>query len=119
MNNLNKLELVLKTIKDHNITAYEIGKNTKISTFAIQKIINRETKKPNERTIDLILDFLETAIVGTNYKEKIAREEPTEYITNQKTSLEKCLIEQITLYRHINYLEALLVKNNIEFDNFI
>ncbi len=34
-----KLEIILDTVKNHNITAYEIGKNTKISTFAVQKIL--------------------------------------------------------------------------------
>lgn len=63
MRKLDKLNLTLNLIKEHNLTAYEIGKNTKISTFAIQKIINGETKNPNETTLDVILEFIEGAIL--------------------------------------------------------
>jgi hypothetical protein len=64
MNRIDKLINILTMVKDHNITAYEIGKNTKISTFAVQKILNGETKKPNELTLDAIIDFLETRIIN-------------------------------------------------------
>ncbi|MDZ7612877.1 MAG: HTH domain-containing protein [Flavobacteriaceae bacterium] len=42
MNNVDRLNLILKIINEYNITAYEIGKYTNISTFAIQKIIKGE-----------------------------------------------------------------------------
>ena len=116
MNNLNKLELILNTVSDHNITAYEIGKHTNISTFAIQKILNRETSKPNERTLNEILLFLEKAIIGTDYKENIV-EEPKEVYQknpeNQKTQNETYLLQIVELHKHINYLETLLLFNKI------
>lgn len=118
MNKLDKVKLMLKLIKEHNLTAYEIGKNTKISTFAIQKIINGDTKNPNEVTIDTIMDFIDKATTGTNYKEKNLREDPEEFKITPKTNLEKCLSEQIEMIRHINYLEGLLTKNNISFNGF-
>lgn len=118
MNKLDNVKIMLKLIKEHNLTAYEIGKNTKISTFAIQKIINGDTKNPNEVTIDAIMNFIEKAIVGTDYKESTLKEEPSEYKITPKTNLEKCLSEQIEMIRHINYLEALLTKNNISFNGF-
>lgn len=119
MNKLDKLKIALNTIKEHNITAYEIGKNTKISTFAIQKIINGDTKNPNERTIDDILIFLEKATVGTDYKENTLKEEKEEYKILPKTNLEKCLSEQVEMIRHIGYLEALLTQNNILFKRYL
>lgn len=117
MNKIEKLKLALDTIKNHNITAYEIGKHTKISTFAIQKIINGETKKPNESTIDIILEFLESAIVGTDIKKNIIQEDKTEYKISPKTHLEKCLSEQIALIKRISYLEGILIKNKIDFND--
>jgi DNA-binding PadR family transcriptional regulator len=119
MNKLDKLRIALNTIKEHNITAYEIGKNTKISTFAIQKIISGDTKNPNERTIDDILDFLEKATIATNYKENLVNEEKEDYKISPKTNLEKCLSEQVEMIRHISYLEALLTQNNILFKRYL
>lgn len=69
MNKLQKLKLIRDICEEHNITGYEIGKNTKISSFAAHKILMGDTKNPNESTIDIILEFLENAITGTNLKE--------------------------------------------------
>jgi len=68
MNKLEKLKLIRDICDEHNITGYEIGKNTKISSFAAHKILMGDTKNPNESTIDIILEFLENAITGTNLK---------------------------------------------------
>jgi len=46
MNKLEKLEILLKQIEEHNLTAYEIGKYTKISKFPIKKTTKKERKKP-------------------------------------------------------------------------
>lgn len=125
MTNTQKLELILETIKKHNITAYEIGKNTKISTFAIQKIINGETKKPNIKTLNEILIFLEEAIVGTDYKENKSvnkvREHNEEYTITNKELLPKyhaCIEEQSKMMQHIMKLQRLLSKNNISFEDY-
>lgn len=119
MNKLDKLNLVLSLIKEHNLTAYEIGKNTKISTFAVQKIINGETKNPNETTISEILNFIENAIVGTDIK-KNTLEEPKEkynqpYSEDIVKAYQKCLQESINQLKYINYLKNLLRKNKINF----
>lgn len=123
-----KLEIILDTVKDHNITAYEIGKNTKISTFAVQKILKGETKKPNELTLNAILEFLELAIVGTDYKPKasnyIAEEPQNNYYLDvkPKTLVEelqarviKLTDQQVNLMKEISRLELILKKNNIEY----
>lgn len=118
MNKLEKVKVLVKIIKDNNITAYEIGKHTKISTFAIQKIINGETKNPNNTTLSILEDFVERATTGTDVKENVVNEEIENYNSSKKTSFEKCLEEQILLHRHINYLESILLKNNIKFISF-
>jgi transcriptional regulator with XRE-family HTH domain len=119
MSKLDKLKLALNVIKEHNITAYEIGKNTNISTFAIQKIINGETKKPNERTLNTILAFLEKATLGTNVKENLV-EEPTEkYIIKNKDELYerfiKLMEEHQQLIKENARLIMILEKNQIEY----
>jgi len=120
MKKLDKINLVLSLIKEHNLTAYEIGKNTKISTFAIQKIIHGETKKPNETTLDAILEFIESAILGSDIKPNKVEEPKEKY--NQPFSgdvakeYQKCLQDSINQLKYINYLKTLLRKNNIEFE---
>jgi predicted transcriptional regulator len=123
-----KLEIILETVKDHNITAYEIGKNTKISTFAVQKILKGETKKPNELTLNAILEFLQKAITATDYKEGIGNlilKEPQENYyadSKPKTLVEelqgriiKLTDEQVNLMREISRLQIILEKNNIDY----
>jgi predicted transcriptional regulator len=119
MSSLDKLKIILNIIKDNNITAYEIGKNTNISTFAVQKIINGDTKKPNERTLDTILQFLENAIVGTNVKINKVEEQNEKYIINNKDDLYerfiKLMEEHQVLIRENARLMRILEKNEIEF----
>jgi transcriptional regulator with XRE-family HTH domain len=130
MKKLSKLKIILDTVKEHNITAYEIGKNTNLSTVAIQKILKGETKSPNEKTLDIILQFIEDAIVGSNYKG--VREPVPEYLkvdTSFKDSdseLARCYKEQIHLMRKIDYLKTeisklydLLESHNIKFRNIL
>lgn len=70
MNKLEKLAMIKDLCVKHKITAYEIGKNTKISQFAAHKILTGETKNPNEATVDIILDFIEDQILGVKPIEK-------------------------------------------------
>ena len=66
MNDIELLNLILQTINEHKITAYEIGKNTDLSTFAVQKVISGETKKPNRSTLNKIFHYLEKNLLGTD-----------------------------------------------------
>lgn len=69
-----KLKIVRELCDKHKITAYEIGEKTNLDTSGVQRILNGETKKPREKTLDVILNFLEETIVGNvipnhiNYK---------------------------------------------------
>lgn len=121
MNKKQKLELVLNLIKEHNFTAYEIGKNTKISTFAVQKIINGDTKNPNETTLDSILEFIEYAIVGTDIKQKKNNviEEPSSNYEKSDVNISKyidCLETVNKLRIEISRLTDILRNNNIAFE---
>jgi transcriptional regulator with XRE-family HTH domain len=124
------VNLIIETAKKNNITAYEIAKNTNLSTFGVQKILNGETKNPNSKTIQIILDFLENAIVGTNVKEGV--EEPSEMYSTKKLGfnkeeskeemLHKCMQEQTLLLKQvidqqqkIHQLEKILDKNHIDY----
>ena len=66
MRKLDLLEIILKQVKTHNISAYEIAKHTNLSTAGLQKILNGETKNPNSSTLLKIAEYLENSLVGTN-----------------------------------------------------
>jgi hypothetical protein len=102
MHKKDKLKLALDLIHKNKTTAYQISKSKKISAFAIQKIITGSTIRPNERTLDLIIDY---------HNEKLK-------VENIKTDLEniKLLEDLCSQLKKIDYLKGLLRKNNIDFN---
>ena len=54
----NLLMYVLGLIKEYNITAYEIERNTGLSAVGVQKIINGETKRPQSNTLNTIMEYI-------------------------------------------------------------
>jgi len=121
MNNLYKLKTLLESIKDNNLTAYEIGKETNISVVTIQRIINGETKKPNHTTIEAIQEYLEKNIAGTNMKvnrPNLVNEPEEKYnieSINYMKKYSECLEEKFELMNEIQKYKDLLVKNKIDF----
>lgn len=53
-----KLKEVKDLIKKHNVTAYEISKNTSLTAAGVQKIINGQSEKPLSVTLDTIYNYL-------------------------------------------------------------
>lgn len=120
LSNETKLNLILESVKKYNLTAYEIGKGTKISTFAIQKILKGETKNPNPKTLNIILDYLEENKEGVNYKENRSENvvnEPTEskYSNIDLNNYNKCLKKNIELAEEVIRLQRILIQNGIQF----
>ena len=60
MERYTKLNYIKELIKKYNVTAYEISKNTHLTTVGVQKIINGQSEKPQITTIDAIYDYLAT-----------------------------------------------------------
>lgn len=59
-----KLELIREIAKKHEISSYEIGENTEISNKTAYNILNDDKIKPRNKTLNIILEYLETEIVG-------------------------------------------------------
>ena len=55
-----KLKKVKELIKKYNVTAYEISKNTPLTAVGVQKIINGQSEKPLNITLDTIYNYLTT-----------------------------------------------------------
>lgn len=59
--NMNRDELLkeaLYLINKHSVTAYEIEKNTPLTAVGVQKIINGESKRPLENTLNTIISYI-------------------------------------------------------------
>lgn len=67
-----KVDLIIKEAEKHDITAYEFGTNTEISIFAAERLLKRLTKKPSQKTLNEMLNYIEGKIVGS----KIEANEP-------------------------------------------
>jgi len=79
MNKLDNVKLLRDLIKEHNLTAYEIAKNTGLSNIGVQKIISGDTKSPNPATLSKIFEYIENGIKGTNVKPNMVSEPLPEY----------------------------------------
>ena len=60
------LNSVLNFIEKYEVTAYEIEQNTELSAVGVQKIINKETKKPLLSTLKTIMEYIEKKYIN-NY----------------------------------------------------
>lgn len=58
------LEEALRLINKYAITAYDISQGTGISAVGIQKIINGESKRPLERTLQTITSYIKQKYVS-------------------------------------------------------
>lgn len=67
-----KIEFIKKLAEKHDISAYEIGHNTNISSSSAHKIFSGEQKNPRNKTLNIILDYIEKRIAGSenNYQLK-------------------------------------------------
>lgn len=52
------LQEALSLINKHSVTAYEIEKNTSLTAVGVQKIINGESKRPLENTLNTIISYI-------------------------------------------------------------
>ncbi len=118
MNNLTKPEKIRKIheiVKEKNVTAYEIGKNTDVSIFAAQKILNGETKNPNMRTLDTILSYLDPTLENPKTPERIVLNKLSEpnYTYPSKNDQILSAIERLELLirqKHAVFSQALEIS---------
>lgn len=60
------LKEALFLINKHGITAYEIEKNTSLTAVGVQKIINGESKRPLENTLNTIISYIKQNYTNDN-----------------------------------------------------
>ena len=70
LTNEEKLKFIIKTSNELGVTAYEYGQNTKISELGARNILSGESKNPRTKNLNIMLQYLESKVVGTGYKEE-------------------------------------------------
>jgi len=86
----------------------------------------RFRKNPHENTLNTIIDFLESKVLGTNINENntdnlVSETESEEYEKNPSIYMQQlleCQKECVNMIKHIIDLQNLLRNNNIEFVDY-
>lgn len=118
MNKLEKVEHIKKVCEQEDITAYKIAQDTGLSAVGIQKILNSETKNPNNSTLSILMEYLEEKVTGKDIGK--IQESESVYSKND-LDLNKyvnCIERENKLTKEIHKLHNILRKNNIEFKDF-
>ncbi|QOD60618.1 S24/S26 family peptidase [Polaribacter haliotis] len=74
MESKKKVILIRKLAEENNITAYDIGKNTEISLTSARNVLEDDNITPRVKTLNIILEYLENAIVGTKNQYELKEE---------------------------------------------
>ncbi|WP_281225401.1 hypothetical protein [Flavobacterium aquiphilum] len=117
-----KLNIILKKVKELDLTAYDIAKNTPLTEAGIIRIINGTSKNPQENSLNTILEFLENKVLASEIGKTNQVKEPTsEYRNNDQQKdlrdLLDCKEKCHNLLLEVIRLQGILRKNNIEFDD--
>jgi hypothetical protein len=117
-----KLEFILKTQKELNITATAISKNTKLTEAGAQRILNGTSKNPQENSLNEIILYFEKRVLGTEINKDVLKEPETIYSRETMEDVKKnplviALTENNRLTREIIILQNLLRENKIPFEN--
>lgn len=118
-----KTEFIIKKVQELELTSYDIGKKTKMSISGVEKIINGTSKNPHESSLNKILEFLESTVLGTEIGKNIVKEPEPTYSSETMEEVKKnplviALTENNKLTREILLLQNLLRENNIPFDDY-
>jgi predicted transcriptional regulator len=111
------LNFIKEKCKELGISGYDIGKNTSISEQSAYKILDGTTKKPRRKNLLVILEYLESKVVGTKIKEFDQLNEPAE-VYQTHDDLQKAMLklqnEHIQLMKERDRLLKILEKNKLK-----
>lgn len=65
-----KLQFIIEKSEELGITSYEYGQNTEISDLGARNILTGESKNPRTKNLNVMLEYLQTKIVGSNLHNK-------------------------------------------------
>lgn len=116
MNTLEKIEEIKNLCEELGVTAYEIGNNTSISTYAVTKILNGVTKNPNKKTLAVITEYLESQLNGNTpiAKPLEIAQRMIEQKKSANTSIEDVIADKVMLK-----IEPYIINHEIAMANTI
>jgi hypothetical protein len=106
-----KLALIKKITAEHDISAYVIGQNTSISGSSAHKIINGDQKNPRTATLNIILEFLEEEIAGTENSYALKNSKSKETPLTQNGNFSNLKIDD-----KLNELYSMQQESNIKIE---
>lgn len=71
INKQEKIKLIKKLAEENGITPYQIGLESEVSPSSAAKIFNGEQPNPRTKTLNIILDYIEKKIVGSEAKHEL------------------------------------------------
>ena len=104
-----KLAEMLARAKKYNVSPYEVGNNTPLTTTGVQKIFDGESKKPSIKSINIINDY----VIKTYEPEQFVQEQREAYNLNEEVTLSKILSSLERIEAKIN---AQNLKQEIMFE---
>ena len=106
------LTLIRKIAKDNDISSYQIGESTTVSQKTAYNILNDDEIKPRTKTLHIVLNYLENAIVGSKGDLDERKEYTTAY-RNKHTQRppESLQFENLGIEEKLNEMYELLKAN--------
>ena len=65
-----KLKFIIEKSEELAVTAYEFGNNTELSDIGARNILSGESKKPREKNLNIMLEYLENKVLGSKLDNK-------------------------------------------------
>jgi hypothetical protein len=109
-----KVRLIRELCKKHQITAYQIGKNTPITAPSARNVLEKDDIKPRNSTLNIILEYIENTITGTEAQYEInpdVLEEHKRAAKNQLSESESFYGDDFDTLSIENKLKTLYLQN--------
>lgn len=103
MTTTEKIKLIREIAEKHDIKAYDIGKNTEISLTSARNVLEETGINPRTKTLNIILEYLEFTIAGTDSKIEL-KQAYTNKFKNNKTEEETEKFKQLKIDDKLNIL---------------
>ncbi|NHM07648.1 hypothetical protein G4D82_10475 [Flavobacterium sp. CYK-4] len=76
-----KLKIILEIVDKFQLTAYEIGTNTKMNVSGVSRIFDKTVKKPHEKSVDKIFNWFNSQEKYAIYIRENIINDPTQAYT--------------------------------------
>lgn len=108
-----KVKLIRDLVEKHGITSYQIGQETEVSTKTAYNILTNDEIKPRNKTLNIILDYIENKIIGTEAKYELKEEFHTKNQLNETNAPNyEHSFSKLTIDEKINKLYKLELENS-------